>query len=106
MRWCACLPAVTPGTPLPTPCRVASYPVLVDPQGQGRLWLMNREEANQLRVSQLNDKMFRTHLEDCLAFGKVHAGACDTALRCVSDALRCCPPCAHVTHAPACGVAR
>jgi hypothetical protein len=45
--------------------------VLVDPQGQGRLWLMNREEANQLKVTQLNDKMFRNHLEDCLTFGKV-----------------------------------
>jgi dynein heavy chain len=31
---------------------------------------MNREEANQLRVTQLNDKMFRNHLEDCLSFGK------------------------------------
>lgn len=45
--------------------------MLVDPQGQGRLWLMNREEANQLKVTQLNDKLFRNHLEDCLAFGKV-----------------------------------
>lgn len=32
---------------------------------------MNREEANQLKVTQLNDKFFRNHLEDCLAFGKV-----------------------------------
>lgn len=32
---------------------------------------MNREEANQLKVTQLNDKMFRNYLEDCLAFGKV-----------------------------------
>jgi succinylarginine dihydrolase len=31
---------------------------------------MNREEANQLKVTQLNDKMFRNHLEDCLTFGK------------------------------------
>jgi hypothetical protein len=31
---------------------------------------MNREEANQLRVTQLNDRMFRSHLEDCLTFGK------------------------------------
>ena len=31
---------------------------------------MNREEANQLKVTQLNDRMFRNHLEDCLAFGK------------------------------------
>eukprot|EP00882_Tetradesmus_deserticola_P025923 GHRQ01028511.1.p1 GENE.GHRQ01028511.1~~GHRQ01028511.1.p1 ORF type:complete len:388 (+),score=180.97 GHRQ01028511.1:158-1165(+) len=51
--------------------RASRYPVLVDPQGQGRLWIMNREEANQLKVTQLNDKMFRNHLEDCLAFGKV-----------------------------------
>lgn len=45
--------------------------MLVDPQGQGRLWLMKLEEANQLKVTQLNDKMFRNHLEDCLTFGKV-----------------------------------
>uniref|UniRef100_A0A383W453 AAA+ ATPase domain-containing protein n=1 Tax=Tetradesmus obliquus TaxID=3088 RepID=A0A383W453_TETOB len=50
--------------------RASRYPVLVDPQGQGRLWIMNREEANQLKVTQLNDKMFRNHLEDCLTFGK------------------------------------
>jgi dynein heavy chain len=31
---------------------------------------MNREEANQLKVTQLNDRMFRNHLEDCLGFGK------------------------------------
>ncbi|MEW5318622.1 MAG: hypothetical protein WDW38_009830 [Sanguina aurantia] len=50
--------------------RASRYPVLVDPQGQGRIWIMNREEANQLKVTQLNDKMFRNHLEDCLSFGK------------------------------------
>ncbi|KAJ9508838.1 hypothetical protein QJQ45_028152, partial [Haematococcus lacustris] len=50
--------------------RASRYPVLVDPQGQGRIWIMNREEANQLKVTQLNDRMFRNHLEDCLSFGK------------------------------------
>lgn len=50
--------------------RASRYPVLVDPQGQGRIWIMNREEANQLKITQLNDKMFRNHLEDCLSFGK------------------------------------
>ena len=50
--------------------RATRYPVLVDPQGQGRVWLMNREEANSLKVTALNDKMFRNHLEDCLSFGK------------------------------------
>uniref|UniRef100_A0A061RL16 Flagellar outer dynein arm heavy chain gamma n=1 Tax=Tetraselmis sp. GSL018 TaxID=582737 RepID=A0A061RL16_9CHLO len=50
--------------------RATRYPVLVDPQGQGRVWLMNREEANSLKVTQLIDKMFRNHLEDCLSFGR------------------------------------
>lgn len=39
--------------------RASRYPILVDPQGQGRIWIMNREEANQLKVTQLNDKFFR-----------------------------------------------
>lgn len=37
----------------------ARYPVLVDPQGQARTWIVNKELKNELRVSQLNDKMFR-----------------------------------------------
>jgi hypothetical protein len=60
--------------------------VLVDPQGQGRLWLMNREEANQLKVTQINDKMFRNHLEDCLTFGKVCRQ--QTLLQVAAGALR------------------
>ena len=39
--------------------RASRYPILVDPQGQGKLWIMNKEEENQLKVTQLNDKMFR-----------------------------------------------
>jgi hypothetical protein len=66
---------------------VCRYPVLVDPQGQGRLWIMNREEANQLKVTQLNDKMFRNHLEDCLAFGKVRTVVCCKG---VLQRLDCC----------------
>jgi dynein heavy chain len=37
----------------------ARYPLLVDPQGQGRTWIMNKEAVNNLCVTQLNDKMFR-----------------------------------------------
>lgn len=37
----------------------ARYPVLVDPQGQGRTWILNKEASSGLRVTQLNDKMFR-----------------------------------------------
>jgi len=50
--------------------RATRYPVLVDPQGQGINWLKNREQDNQLRVTSLNDKHFRTVLDDCLSFGK------------------------------------
>lgn len=50
--------------------RATRYPILVDPQGQGRAWLMKREDANGLKVTTLTDKMFRNHLEDCLSFGK------------------------------------
>ena len=50
--------------------RATRWPVLVDPQGQGLLWLKTKEAANQLRVTSLNDKQFRNHLEDCLVYGK------------------------------------
>jgi dynein heavy chain len=44
--------------------RAARCPLLVDPQGQGRAWLLRH--AKDLRVSQLGDKHFRNHLEECL----------------------------------------
>eukprot|EP00741_Cyanophora_paradoxa_P017811 tig00021017_g17202.t1 len=50
--------------------RSTRWPILIDPQGQGLQWIKNREEKNQLRVSQLSDKNFRMHLEDCMAYGK------------------------------------
>lgn len=50
--------------------RASRYPVLVDPQGQGRAWIRSREEANQLKVAQLGDKTFRGALEECLSLGK------------------------------------
>mmetsp|Transcript_2907 Transcript_2907/g.5212 ORF Transcript_2907/g.5212 Transcript_2907/m.5212 type:complete len:2119 (-) Transcript_2907:878-7234(-) len=50
--------------------RSSRWPILIDPQGQGVAWIKNREEKNMLRVTQLQDKNFRMHLEDCMAFGK------------------------------------
>lgn len=43
--------------------RAARYPLLIDPQGQGRTWLKAREAANNLKTTTLSDKHFRNHLE-------------------------------------------
>lgn len=67
----------------------ARYPLLVDPQGQARTWILNKEQSNELRVTQLNDKLFRcvpaglsepVLLEHCLS---------DTASRQTISGLRC-----------------
>ncbi|KAK9841874.1 hypothetical protein WJX81_008571 [Elliptochloris bilobata] len=50
--------------------RTTRFPVLVDPQGQGRAWLCQREAAVQLRIVGLADKSFRAALEECLALGR------------------------------------
>ena len=43
--------------------RATRAPVLIDPQGQGRQWVKNRESPNGLKVVTLSDKHFRAHLE-------------------------------------------
>ena len=43
--------------------RATRFPILVDPQGQGRAWLRQREAAAQLRTIGLADKSFRAVLE-------------------------------------------
>ena len=49
--------------------RSARWPLLVDPQQQGTSWLLKRHAADDLRVTTLTDKRFRTALEDSMAFG-------------------------------------
>eukprot|EP00658_Telonema_sp_P-2_P071097 TRINITY_DN60414_c0_g1_i1.p1 TRINITY_DN60414_c0_g1~~TRINITY_DN60414_c0_g1_i1.p1 ORF type:complete len:472 (-),score=207.64 TRINITY_DN60414_c0_g1_i1:61-1476(-) len=46
------------------------WPIMIDPQSQGNSWVVNRETANGLKVTNFVDKYFRNKLEDAMRDGE------------------------------------
>nr|BAE02221.1 unnamed protein product [Macaca fascicularis] len=42
--------------------KASRYPLLIDPQTQGKIWIKNKESRNEFQITSLNHKYFRNHL--------------------------------------------
>ncbi|XP_025829635.1 dynein heavy chain 8, axonemal [Agrilus planipennis] len=49
--------------------KASRYPLLIDPQNQGKAWIKKKEQENGLVVTTLTHKYFRNHIEDSVSFG-------------------------------------
>eukprot|EP00912_Choanoflagellata_sp_UC4_P002376 UC4_evm2s1496 len=50
--------------------KATRYPLMIDPQGQAKIWIKQKEASHDLQLTNLNHKYFRTHLEDALGLGR------------------------------------
>ncbi|OXU30794.1 hypothetical protein TSAR_013179 [Trichomalopsis sarcophagae] len=50
--------------------KASRYPLLIDPQLQGKAWILNKEKEFNLQPTLLSHKYFRNHLEDCVSMGR------------------------------------
>ncbi|XP_011871302.1 PREDICTED: dynein heavy chain 8, axonemal [Vollenhovia emeryi] len=50
--------------------KAARYPLLIDPQLQGKTWIKNKEKEFDLQITWFTHKYFRNHLEDSVSIGR------------------------------------